>query len=245
MIQGKGFNIINKIFTLAFVLILTASNCYAAETSLAGIDVDRDNNGEYKITLKLDGSAQVKKSFDADGGLTVLLSSTLPSEAVDIAYDNASGLNNVIVQKKNKTNTMISFEGEDIQNAQIYIKELSTGMVKPLETKNGILSSILFTADKKLLCTSLSAVLFLFFIMLASRPKSTRYTPEKLNNAVKRRKQRTVNTLRNKNLAQTGDIPSINSGINGSFYSARLYMTTPSEFIVNNQYKEEKIRKAS
>ena len=140
---------------------------------------------------------------------------------------------------------MISFEGDNIQNAQIFIKELATGKITPIDTKNNLLNSILFIADKKSLCVSLSAVLFLFLMMLISRPKAKRYTPEKLGNTTKGRKQKSVNTLRNKNLAQSMNIPSINSGINGSFNSAKLYMTIPSEFIVNNNFDKEKIRKAS
>ena len=242
MITAKGFKLIYKYFISVFTIFVFALNSFASEASLSGIDVNRNDNGTYKIILRLDGASKIKKMAEESNKLTVMLNSTLPSDAMDIVYDNNSNLTNVIVQKKNKNNTMIIFEGNNIQNADIYTKELSSGSVKQLND-NGILNGIFFIADKKLLATSVLSVIFIFFMMLMARPKSKRYSSVKTNNSANKKQVR-VNTLRNKNLVQSRNIPSINSGINGSFNSARMYMTQPNELVVNNTYEEEQIRKA-
>ena len=242
MIISEGIKQINKLFISIIAIFTLAVSSYAAEASLSGIDVNKIGN-DYNIVLKLDGKARVTKSAETANKLTVLLNSTLPAEAMDIVYDNASSLTNVIVQKKNKHNTMIIFEGDKVKNSDIYTKELSTGVIKPLGNNN-IFTGLLFITDRKLLAASLSAVLLFFFLMLISRPKAKRTSVHNSNNTAIHRKQQKINTLRNKNMVRSGYVPSINAGVNGSFTSARRYMTQPDELVVNNSYEEEQIRKA-
>ncbi len=232
-----------KLLCTVFVFFAITLGSFAANTSLSGIEVNKQADGVYKIILKTDKKTQIKKVMNEQDRTSVLLNSTLPSEPMDIYYDNDSAFTNVIVQKKNNNNTLVLFEGENIGNSQIYTKELSTGQIKPIEDVNAI-NNIFFVADKKLLVASLSAVMLFFLIMLLSRPKSKRYSSVDVKNVVNRKRQTGVNTLRNKNLSQSRNIPSINSSLNGSFNSAKMYMTTPNELVVNDSYEEEEIRKA-
>ena len=236
----KLSQIINKCLMITFTMIFFAVASFAAENSLSGIDVKQNTNGEYNIILKLDKKTQVKKVLNNKNKLAVFINSTLPSDAMDIVYDNASSMTNVVVQKKNKNNTFVLFEGNNISNAKMYIKEISTGHIK--QVNNNRFNNVFFIADKKLFAISLTSILLMFFLMLLSRPKSQRYNNKSTINTIKNNRTTKVNTLRNKNLAQPINIPSINAGINGSFNSARIYMSIPQELTVNNSYEEE-IRK--
>ncbi|MBQ8887213.1 MAG: hypothetical protein IJY61_05875 [Candidatus Gastranaerophilales bacterium] len=244
MKRGKEFNIINKCVAFVFVFLFGALNSFATENSLAGVDIKQSANNGYQVFLKLDKKAQIQKVIDNSDNITLMLKGTLPSETMEIIYDSEDNLSNVIVQKRNDDNTLISLQGKDIANAEIYTKELSTGSVKELDTNTSLLSGLFFIADKKILGTAVTGMFLLFLMMLASRPKNRKNTANNSNKTAKS-KNNSANTLRNKNLVQSRNIPSINYRVNGSFNSANA--TMPKDFVVNNQkqtIREQQIRKA-
>lgn len=245
MKTGKKFSIINKCALFICVFLLSSISSFAAESYLSGIDIQQQVDGDYKIMLKLDKKAQIKKNIDNDGSLTLIMNSTLPSESMDIVYDNATGIKNVIVQKKNDDNTLIFMQADNIKNAQIYTKELSTGLVKQIDTDSNIFNNLFFVADKKILASSIAGMILLFLMMLVSRPKEKRYTASNAKKHTVVKKHTNVNTLRNKNLVQSQSIPSINYRVNGSFSSQNAHISKPKDFVINNyqNYEEEEIRK--
>lgn len=234
-------HIINKCFLFICVVLFSSLNAFSAENSLLGIDVKQMTNDSYNILLKLDNTSQITKLIDSEGNLVINLNSTLPSDSMDIIYDNASDLNNVIVQKKNKDNTVILLQGENIANSQIYTKSLSTGITKKLDSKNNLLSSLLFVADKKIFAFSFVTMFLLFLMMLAIRPKNQRFSSSNLKKSNKIIKNSYINTLRNKNLIQSKNIPSINYNVKKSLKSS--FMSVPKEFVINNHIIEEEMRK--
>ncbi|MCD7779339.1 MAG: hypothetical protein LUH05_01545 [Candidatus Gastranaerophilales bacterium] len=240
-----GKSIINRIVLSAIVFLLASVNVFAAESSLSGIDIKQPDGQKYKVLLKLDKQARIKKLFDNEGNLMLILNSTLPSDSMEIVYDNANDLNNVTVQKKGADNTLILLQGKNIENSQIYTKELSTGITKELNTNESFLSSLFIVTDKKILASSVLGMIILFLLMLASRPKDKRYSSYKSDKTVKSKKHTAVNTLRYKNLTQSKYIPSINWKENRNFNSINAYSSIPDDFSVNNNmYEEENIRKA-
>lgn len=241
---GKELSIINKFFVLGVVFVLSPVFSFAVENSLSAIDVKQSSSGEYDIVLKLDKKAQVKKMVDSEGNLTLVVNSTLPSETMDIVYDSAADLENVIVQKKNKDNTLILFQGENISNAKVYTKELSTGVVKQINSNDAAFGNLFFIADKKVLAMFLVGLFSFFMMMLALRPREKKYTVASAKKHTNVKKNTSVNTLRNKNLVQSKNIPSINYKVNGSFSSVNANMSKPKDFVINKQYQEiEQIRK--
>ena len=246
MKTGKRLNILNKCTLLISMLIFSSLGSLAAESYLSGINIQQKTDGEYKVVLKVDKKSQIKKSIDNDGNLTLVMNSTLPSESMDIVYDNAVDLKNVIVQKKNDNNTLILLQADNIQNAQIYTKELATGLVKQLDNKTNIFGDLFFVADKKALTSSIVGMIFLFFMMLLSRPKEKRYTEANAKKYTNVKKHINANTLRNKNLVQSQYVPSINYKVNGSFNSLNHHISKPKDLNVNNHYQnyeDEEIRK--
>lgn len=246
MRTGKEYSIINRCFAFVFIFAFAALNSFSAENSLSGVDIKQSANSGYQIFLKLDKKAQIKKIIENDDNLTLVVNSTLPSESMEIVYDSEDNFSNVIVQKKNDDNTLISLQGQNIANAEIYTKELSTGIVKQLDEKEGFLNGLFFIADKKILSCSILGMFFFFLMMLASRPKNKRYSSQNVNKIVKSKKM-VVDTLRNKNLVQSRNIPSINYKVNGSFNSVNMHVSTPKDFVINNANQPveiEEIRKA-
>ena len=80
--------------------------------------------------------------------------------------------------------------------------------------------------------------------MLSLRPKNKRYSSKAQNvKNSKSAKKVAANTLRNKNINQSRNIPSINYKVNGS---ARVAMSVPKDFVINNYQMQEteQIRKA-
>lgn len=232
-------SLVSKVFFLVGAIVVSSVSAFAGYNSISGIDVKQVENGEYSIMLKLDKMASVKKYSDEIDTLNIVINSALPVEDMEITYDNAADLKNVIVQKKNADNTVISLQGKNIQNAKIFTKELSTNVVKE-NSFNGYFNIV---ENKSVILGSLVLVLLL---MLNSSKKS-----RKQNNAsaqmvvvkkARRNKKQTINTINKRNKVVAQNIPSINYRINGSFASAQQNMSVPKDFVIN-QYQKEQMRK--
>ncbi len=234
METGKTIKLIKKCLLSGGIILFSAMNVFAADNSLSAINIEQNGNNDYNITVKVDKKTNIKKSVK-NNQLILLVNSTLPSDSMEIIYDNASNLKNVIVQKKNKHNTLISIEGDSVENAQVYTQELSTGLLKPVNEN-------VFTA--KALVSSIIGILLLLFLMSASKRRNNKYTAETAQKAVKQRRKTKANTLRKKNRVQSGNIPSIGFNVNGSFNSAKMYMSMPADLAYDEMYEEEEIRKA-
>lgn len=230
-----------KLLLFVCLFLFTGALCsFAKENSLLGIDVRQNDNGYYNIQLKLDNFVQIHKINNDNDNISLLIDSTIPSNDVEIVYDNASDLNNVIVQKKNDGNTLILFQGKNIQNSLIYAKELSTGLIKQADVKNN--SAFVFIAHKKILIAGLFSFFMIFLVRLFSRPKKKTYTADNVTKQVKQKNK--AMTLRKKNLVQSKRIPSISGNTNGSFNN-NSFVSKPKDFVINNYNlpNEDKIRK--
>ena len=246
MKTGKEFNIISKCFLFMFVFLFSSLSSFAAANSISGINVEQIAGEGYKILLKLYKNTPIKKTVDSQGNLLLVLNSTLPSDSMEIVYDNAVDLNNIIVQKKNADNTLILIQGKNIENSKIYTKELSTGAVKQADTNSTLSGGLLFAQDKKSLAAPVIGMMFLFFLLKSSRPDKRRKNVNNINKTSKSARNYNADTLRNKNLIQSKNAPSISYRTNGSFNSLNACMTTPEDLALNNNtyYEEEQIRKA-
>ena len=228
-----------KILLLFFVFICSNFFAYSAENSLSEISVKKTYSGQYNILLKLNKSANVKKSFDGEN-LILTIPSTLPSDSIDIIYDNASGLHNVTVQKKNTNNTLILLQGDNISNSQIFTKDISTGFTKKIDDSNPFFTNILFVSDKKFVVLFSLLALFFFTIILASKPRTKTSVQQQHFSSSNSYHNKSM-TLRRKNLLQSKNIPSISYKLNGSFSSVSV--SKPSDFDFNNNQLDEQIRK--
>jgi len=124
--------ILKRIFFCLFTAVIAASASYAANPALNGIDIKKDKNGSYSIILNTERNTGIKKIKDAaSGSLTFLVNASAPSENLNITYNNAPDISNVIVQKKNADKTLIVIEGRNIKPADIYIKSASSGILTP------------------------------------------------------------------------------------------------------------------
>ncbi len=231
------YSFINRFLLSVFILFFSALNAFAAN-SLLGVDVKQTDNDNYKIILKVNNAVNLKKSSGTADNLTLVLNSVVPSDSVEILYDNASDLKNVIVQKKNADNTMIILQGKNIDKAQIYTKELSTGILKQFDSNSNSLNKYLYIANTKYLLLGLAGIILLFLLMLSSRPDLKRNNNKKIKQS---NKQSEYITIRNKTINQKRYVPSINYRIN----SVKTNMTLPKDFVISNlsQYEEEKERK--
>lgn len=229
---------LSKLLLFFAIFLCSSVLAFAAENSLLGIDVQQQGEN-YNVMLKLNNNADIQRMVNAQDSLTIVLKETVPTDSVEIIYDNAADLENVIVQKKNNGNTLILLEGKAIENASIYTKDLSTGIVSQAG-KEKSLSNYLFIADKKVAGFSVLGLVMFFMLMLSIRPKNKRYNSNVKN--VKTQKSVSSNTLRNKNNNQSRNIPSINYKVNGGYSK----MSIPKDFVINNHMasEREQIRKA-
>ncbi len=236
-------NFIKKIVLFVFIFLFSGISSYCADNSINGIDVQQVSGGAYNILLKLDKPAKITKQTDGNNNLTIVLNKILPSDSLEIIYDNADDLDNIIVQKKNSENTSVYFHGKNINNSIIYVKDLSTGMTNLLNEKN---NSFFFISAKKFVLYSVFSLFCIFLFMLLIRPKSKRYSENNTYKIVKSQNKHIVNTLRSKNLVQSKNIPSINYNINSGFNNLNKYTEIPEElkFFNNSETEANEIRKA-
>lgn len=217
-----------KFIFFACVFVIFGSSSFASVNSLSGIDIRPNETGSYDIMLKLDKFTRITKADSAKNNLTLIINSAVPSDYVEIVYDNANNLDNIIVQKKNKENTIILLEGKNIENSQILAKELESGVVKEINTNS---SNPLLPADKKY---TISGIFALFLcLMLLKRKNKSKITENKANALSK-----------NKTAIPQRTIPSINYRVKTSYKSVK--MSVPKDFVINkyNKTADEKIRKA-
>lgn len=226
---------ISKFILLLCLCLFSSISANAKESALLGIDIIQSDNGTYNVQLKADNSINVKKAIENNGNLTLIVNSAIPSESMEIIYDNAPNLQNVIVQKKNSKDTVILLQGENIANSKLYLKELSTGTIKELKTGNN--SNII---NKNTIYFSVIGLIFLL-MAIANKPKARNQNIQKVKNNIKTTKK--ANTLRHKNMVQSKSIPSINYKVNNKFNYANINMTKPNELVINNIKNNEKVRK--
>ena len=229
-----SFNIIKFILLFVCMFFFSSMNVQA-QNALSGINVIQ-NNDSYNIILKTDNSVKINKYIDEKGSLTLFLSSVLPADSIEIEYDNASDLKNVIVQKKNANNMTILFQGKNIENAKIFLKDLSTGQIKPIDSES--VSNYFYIAHIKYLSIGIFGLVFLFVIMLFLRPQSKKYRT--VYKSKEKIKQSQI-TLRGKQSVNKRYVPSIN-------YKVRVTnpnMTVPKDFVISayQNYNDEQVRK--
>lgn len=236
----KKLSLINKCLVVVFAIIFSAMYACAAENSISGLSVKQNGAGEYNILLKLNKAATVKKFFDGEN-LVLTIPSAVPSDSMEIAYDNASDLQNVTVQKKGEDNTIVVLQGNNIENAQLYTKDISTGLVKKIDESNGFLDNFLFVTNKKVLASSVMVMFFFLLIMFASKPSKAKKNEKNAKKEKVSVNQNKAMTLRRKSMQQSLNAPSISYRMNGSFSAAN--MSVPNDFAYENGEMEEEIRK--
>ena len=156
MKQGKEYIFQNFLFCIIALAFISMPVC-AANTSLTGINV-KQNSNNTDVILKLAGNSKIKKIVNSNDNITLILNSAVPSESIDIVYDNTSNINNVIVQKKNNDNTVIMLEGKNIANASIFTKDVLNGNnLTPLNSK-----TLFFNFNR---LSVIFGIMFLLFIL--------------------------------------------------------------------------------
>lgn len=232
-------SLVSKVLFLTGAIVISSVGAFAATNSISGVDVKQIENGEYSVILKMDRNANIKKISDNMDTLDIVINSALPVEDMEIVYDNAADLKNVIVQKKNANNTVISLQGKNVENAKIYTKELSTNAIKEVKT-----FALFNFADNKSIIFALIGLLM--FMMLKSSKKSKKQNSivaqEVSSKRIRKSKKQTINTINKRNKVAAQNIPSINYRINGSFAASQQNMSIPKDFVIN-QYQKEQMRK--
>lgn len=216
--MNKGKEYLKKSVLCLCVLFISALNANAANNSLTGIDVNYNLKDGYNVILKIAGNANVKKTVSTADMLTIILTSTLPSDAMEIIYDNTSNVNNIVVQKKNADNTLIMVEGKNIANANIFTKDISTGLVSSVES-----DTVFFGVNRKMLSFSIGAMIIWFLLMPFVKSR-------------RRRKENTNINIKSVSIARTA--PSI------AYNTSNGYVSAPKDFVINRYMEGEKIKKA-
>lgn len=230
------FNTVKLTLVSVFLIMFSTVSANADVNTVDGIEISQNHDGSYNVLLKTEKSSSVKAIRNTDNKLILVLKSTLPGESVEISYNNAPELNNVIVQKKNADNTVIVLEGNSIQNASVNELRLSDGMLNHNIGNTGIFANSALVNDKKLMSSSLLSLFMAIMLFVSLKQKKNKVdeakeSAEKLKNAIKN-----ANTLRKKNKLQSKNIPSIN-------YNVRSYATAPKGFVINKYQRDEEIRK--
>ncbi len=220
---GKEY--IKKILLCLCVLFFAVSSAEAVNNSLAGIDVKQNTKDAYSIILKLDGKTKINKITNANNRLTLMLNSTVPSDAIEIIYDNTSNINNVTVQKKNSDNTLVILEGKNISNANIFTQDISTGLINPINTE-----TVFFGVNKDMLTFSIGAMFIWFLAIFGLKINRRKDKKMQINNKLK------INQLRDAKYSRT--TPSI------AYTAENSFVSVPKDFVINKYMKNEKIKKA-
>ncbi len=235
----KTINFFSKVLLFFLMIAYSQVSSIAAVNSVYGISVKQIDNGEYNILVKLNKSSSIKKVYDGKS-LILTIPDALPSDSMEINYDNAADLQNITVQKKNSDNTMIVLQGSKIENSQIFTKDISTGITKKLNNSDSFQNALMFINDNKTAAAGIFVLLLLSLILSGSKPKQKKLTITETSNLNVKSTNKPM-TLRRKNMTQSNNILSINYMHNGSFKDAN--MSIPNDFVIN-EHLEQKIRKA-
>ena len=193
---------------------------YASAAALSGVDIKENNKGGMDVILKLDGKAEIKKSFAASDVLNIYINSAAPAENADIIYENTSNIKNVVIQKKNSSKTAVMIEGKNIANADVYIKHGASDTLIPVKSGN-----FLSFNDKTAVFSAAALFIFLFMMSSSNRRIKERRRLNRINNS--------LNSIKAYNDTVS---PRVYNEISGC-------ASTPDDFVIN-RYLNEKMRKA-
>lgn len=220
------FNKRVKLLISLFAFMFMTVSAYAS--TLSEIEITQDNNGKYNVVFSLDSKTKIVKENSSKGNLSLLLKGTNLADNLNISYENSTDLQNVVVQKKNKDNSIVLLEGKNIEEAKILAKDINNGVISEIKLKNNsLLYSVLGVFGLIMLLAIRNT------IILRRKRKRVVQDPNEL---IKKKIQE-VNTLRKKNKQQSKNIPSINYNLNNS------KTTIPEGFVINNYKNNQENRK--
>lgn len=230
-------SIFNKLFITVGIVAISTMNAFAGVNSISGIDVKQTDTNGYDILLKVDKNSEIKKYSQNPDSLTIAVNSAIPSDSLDIIYDNASDLENIIVQKKNAEDTLILLQGKNIANAKIYTKELVSGITKENGGIKNPLNNFLFLSDKNTLTSSLISIVMFLALFLTLKPKNKNVKNQNAEFYSHVRTMQNANTIRKKMSIQSKNIPSINYKIN------KASTSIPHDLTIKQYEEKEYVRK--
>lgn len=135
----------NRLFLMSVVIsaglftALTLMPAYADSDNavLSGIEINSQdsvfNGNKYQITLKTDKNINIEKTAPSSDKIVLDLKNTTPSQYVNTVYNNASGIDNVIVQPVSDNEVKIFLQGSNIVSSKISLD--SKGIMGDLNDK--------------------------------------------------------------------------------------------------------------
>lgn len=88
---------------------------------LSGIEINSLNNNSYQITIKADEKVPIEKTAVNNNKLILDLGEVKPSRYINTVYNNAPGVDHVIVQPISDSKVRVFIEGANISSSQINV----------------------------------------------------------------------------------------------------------------------------
>ena len=215
------------------LLVLASSNAFA-HSLLSEIEIKNTDN-EYNITLQVNDKTEVKKKVLSDDKILLTLQDTSQAEKVPVIYEGNA--DNIIIKDK-KNNVEITLQGKNAEKSNIFVKEISSGLLKQVYSgneKKSFISNGFYLLDAKFSSLIILGLVFMFTMFAFVKPKEGMNRISKFKNETNNNSVSKVATIRNK-IAQKRNqtAPYIHYGAN--------YTSLPNE-LVTNRYTGEKIKK--
>ena len=118
-------NLTSAFIAAGFFTMLSLMPTYAEGNNavLSGIEISSQdsvfNGSKYQITLKTDKNINIEKTSTSNDKIVLDLKNTNPSQYVNTVYNNASGIDHVIVQPVSDSEVRIFLQGSDIASSKI------------------------------------------------------------------------------------------------------------------------------
>ena len=219
-------------FAVFLTLTVLASQNAFAHSLLSEIEIKNSDN-EYNITLQVNDETDVKKKVLSDDKILLTLQDTSQAEKVPVIYEGSA--DNIIIKDK-KNNVEIMLQGQNAAKSNIFVKEISSGLLKQVYSgseKKSFISNGFYLLDAKFSSLIILGLVFMFTMFAFVKPKEGMNRISKLDKVSKPVSK--VATIRNKIAQERSQrAPYIHYGSG--------YASVPNE-LITNRYTEEKIKK--
>lgn len=126
--KGIGLNNFKAIALLALALgfsILSASKVFAADNVLQAIQIEGAKDS-YKIVLRSDDSAELKKTIQAPNKMILDLKGIRASKSINTIYNNTASVDSVVVEPTGADTVKILIQADNVNNAEVQFDTLKT-----------------------------------------------------------------------------------------------------------------------
>ncbi|MDD3593373.1 MAG: AMIN domain-containing protein [Candidatus Gastranaerophilales bacterium] len=118
----------------SIVFLAVSSACAYEKAILSGVEINPSENGSYAIVLNTDKNVAYEKKITSKNNIVIDLKDTIVSKNSNTVYNNAKGIEHVMLKSADKGRLQIAIQGKNVSGSEVTLGETALNTVQ--EEKN-------------------------------------------------------------------------------------------------------------